>query len=164
GHFRLDAETQLEVVGVVEDGKYIALTEDPRGAYFLPIAQMQNPNTYTWLIVRSNREPQQVAGTLHEVLHGLDEALPFTLMTWDEEQNSALFAARAATLSLGVLGALGAMLAITGIFGMASYSVGKRLKEMGIRIALGASHMQVLKAALGRAFRVLAAGSIAGLA
>jgi ABC-type antimicrobial peptide transport system permease subunit len=84
-------------------------------------------------------------------------------MTWDEEQDSALFAARAATLSLGVLGALGAMLAITGIFGMASYSVGKRLKEMGIRIALGASHMQVLRAALGRAFRLLAFGSVAGL-
>jgi ABC-type antimicrobial peptide transport system permease subunit len=114
--------------------------------------------------VRSNREPQQIAGALHDVLHGLDDALPFTLMTWDEEQNSALFAARAATLSLGVLGALGAMLAITGIFGMASYSVGKRLKEMGIRIALGASHMQVLKAALDRAFRLLAAGSVAGLA
>jgi ABC-type antimicrobial peptide transport system permease subunit len=55
------------------------------------------------------------------------------------------------------------MLAITGIFGMASYSVGKRLKEMGIRIALGASHMQVLRAALGRAFRLLAFGSVAGL-
>ena len=163
GHFRHDAQTRLEVVGVVEDGKYIALTEETQPAFFQPTAQMETPASSTWLIVRSSREPQLIAGAVHDTLHGLDEALPFALMTWDEEQNSALFAARAATLSLGVLGGLGAMLAITGIFGMASYSVGKRLKEMGIRIALGASHMQVLRAALGRAFRLLAFGSIAGL-
>jgi ABC-type antimicrobial peptide transport system permease subunit len=68
-----------------------------------------------------------------------------------------------ATLSLGVLGVLGAMLSITGIFGMAAYSVSKRLKELGIRMALGAQGKEVLQAALGRAFRLLAFGSAAGL-
>ena len=66
-------------------------------------------------------------------------------------------------MSLGVLGLLGAMLAITGIFGMASYTVSKRLREFGIRIALGASQRKVLGAALGRAFRLLAIGSAAGM-
>jgi len=55
------------------------------------------------------------------------------------------------------------MLSITGIFGMASYSVSKRLKELGIRMALGAQHQEVLHAALGRAFKLLAFGSAAGL-
>jgi ABC-type antimicrobial peptide transport system permease subunit len=64
---------------------------------------------------------------------------------------------------LGVLGVLGAMLAITGIFGMASYAVSKRLRELGIRIALGANRREVLGAALGRAFRLLAIGSAAGI-
>jgi ABC-type antimicrobial peptide transport system permease subunit len=68
-----------------------------------------------------------------------------------------------ATVSLGVLGLLGAMLAITGIFGMASYTVSKRLREFGIRIALGADQRKVLGAALGRAFRLLAVGSVAGI-
>jgi ABC-type antimicrobial peptide transport system permease subunit len=68
-----------------------------------------------------------------------------------------------ATVSLGVLGVLGAMLSITGIFGMAAYSVSKRLKELGIRMALGAQRQEVLQAALGRAFRLLAFGSAAGL-
>jgi ABC-type antimicrobial peptide transport system permease subunit len=77
--------------------------------------------------------------------------------------DSALFAARVATVSLGVLGLLGAMLAITGIFGMASYPVSKRLRELGIRVALGASQRNVLNAALGRAFRLLAIGSLAGM-
>ena len=64
---------------------------------------------------------------------------------------------------LGVLGLLGAMLAITGIFGMASYVVTKRLRELGIRVALGASQRKVLGAALGRAFRLLTIGSVAGM-
>jgi ABC-type antimicrobial peptide transport system permease subunit len=77
--------------------------------------------------------------------------------------DSALFAARVATVALGVLGLLGAMLAITGIFGMASYAVTKRLRELGIRVALGANQREVLEAALGRAFRLLAIGSVAGM-
>jgi ABC-type antimicrobial peptide transport system permease subunit len=69
-----------------------------------------------------------------------------------------------ATWALGVMGVMGAMLSITGIFGMAAYSVSKRMRELGIRIALGAQRKQVLEAALGRAFRLLAFGSAAGLA
>jgi ABC-type antimicrobial peptide transport system permease subunit len=69
-----------------------------------------------------------------------------------------------ATVSLGVLGVMGALLSITGIFGMAAYSVSKRLKELGIRVALGAQRTEVLKTALGRAIKLLAFGSAAGLA
>jgi len=58
---------------------------------------------------------------------------------------------------------MGAMLSITGIFGMAAYSVSKRLRELGLRVALGAQRTEVLKAALGRAFKLLAVGSTAGL-
>jgi ABC-type antimicrobial peptide transport system permease subunit len=68
-----------------------------------------------------------------------------------------------ATMALGVLGMMGAMLSITGIFGMAAYSVSKRLRELGIRIALGAKRTEVLQAALGRAVKLLAFGSAAGL-
>jgi ABC-type antimicrobial peptide transport system permease subunit len=96
-------------------------------------------------------------------MHSLDPALPLEIRTWNNELDSALFASRVATVALGVLGALGAMLAITGIFGMASYTVSKRLREFGIRIALGANQRKVLGAALGRAFRLLAIGSAAGM-
>jgi len=61
-----------------------------------------------------------------------------------------------ATISLGVLGVIGALLAVTGIFGMAADSVSKRLRELGIRTALGAQRKEVLQAALGRAFKLLA--------
>jgi ABC-type antimicrobial peptide transport system permease subunit len=58
---------------------------------------------------------------------------------------------------------MGAILSITGIFGMAAYSVSKRLRELGIRVALGAQRSEVLREALGRAIRLLALGSAAGL-
>jgi len=74
-----------------------------------------------------------------------------------------LFPSRMATASLGVLGAMAAMLSITGIFGMAAYSVSRRLRELGIRVALGAQRKEVLQAALGRPLKLLAIGSVAGL-
>lgn len=104
-----------------------------------------------------------MATALESSLRGLDEGLPFTIRTWNKELDGALFASRVTTVSLGILGGLGAMLAVTGIFGMASYSVAKRLREFGIRIALGAQRTEVLQAALGRALRLLGLGSGVGL-
>jgi predicted permease len=162
GHFKIwGGSLRLEVVGVVEDGKYNTLTEDQAPAMFFPFEQQPSGNT--WLVVRSQRDPQQVAEALDRTLHGLDPALPLEIKTWNRELDSALFASRVATVALGVLGLLGAMLAITGIFGMASYVVSKRMRELGIRVALGASQQNVLTAALGRAFRLLAAGSVVGI-
>src|SRR5262249_18950323 len=82
---------------------------------------------------------------------------------WESELSGALFASRMAAMSLGVLGMMGALLSITGIFGMAAYSVSKRMRELGIRVALGAQRKEVLKTALGRAFKLLTFGSTAGL-
>jgi predicted permease len=160
-HFKFWGGNRAEVIGVVEDGKYQTLTEDPKPAMFFSF--LQHPSSQTWLIVRSDRDPQGVASALQRSMHNLDPALPLEIRSWNSELDSALFAARVATVSLGVLGMLGAMLAITGIFGMAAYTVSKRLRELGIRIALGADQRKVLGAALGRTFRLLAIGSIAGM-
>jgi predicted permease len=161
GSFKTHDGQRIEVAGVVEDGKYETLTENAWPAYFKPL--LQSPATATWLVVRSNGDSPQLAAQLHKTLRGLDPGLPLTIMTWQKELDSALFAARMATISLGVLGVLGAMLAVTGIFGMASYSVSNRLRELGIRVALGARRQEVLQAALGRTFRLLASGAVAGL-
>jgi predicted permease len=161
GHFKFWGGTRAEVVGVVEDGKYRTLTEDQQPAMFF--SYLQQKSSGTWLLVRSRRDPEEISRALERTLQGLDAGLPFALRTWNQEMGSALFAARVATVALGVLGLLGAMLAVTGIFGMASYTVSKRLRELGIRMALGARRREVLRAALGRAFVLLSAGSAAGL-
>ncbi|MGB6686274.1 MAG: ABC transporter permease [Terracidiphilus sp.] len=161
-HFKLPDGTRIEVVGIVEDGKYTAnIAEDQQPAMFLPI--LQSPAGDTVMVVRSNRDPQHLAEAIRGSLRKLDPGLPPFIQTWNEEMNGALFASRVATVSLGALGLMGAMLSITGIFGMAAYSVSKRLKELGIRIALGARRTQVLKAALSHAVKLLAIGSAAGL-
>ncbi|HEY1159891.1 MAG TPA: ABC transporter permease [Terracidiphilus sp.] len=161
-HFKMSDGTRIEVVGIAEDGKYTAnLTEDPQPAMFLPILQSLSSQTY--LVVRSGRDPQQLVAAIRNKLRDLDPGLPAFVQTWYEEMNGALFASRMATVSLGVLGVMGVMLSITGIFGMAAYSVSKRLRELGIRIALGAQRKEVLQAALGRPLKLLAWGSAAGL-
>jgi predicted permease len=160
-YFKFWGGTRAQVVGVVEDGKYRTLAEDQQPAMFFPI--LQHGSSGMMLVVRSNRAPEEIAGAMQRQLHGVDAALPLTLSSWDRELATALFPARVATIALGILGFLGAMLAVTGIFGMASYVVSKRLRELGIRVALGAGQTEVLRAALGRAFRLLAIGSVAGL-
>lgn len=161
GHFKLGDGKRIEVVGVAEDGKYINLNEDRQAAMFRPILQV--PSSLTWLVVRSERDPQQLTEALLRSLHELDPGLLLGIRTWRQTMEPSFFPARVAAISLGALGALGALLSVTGVFGMAAYSVSKRLREFGIRIALGAQRREVLQAALGRTFRLLAMGSAAGL-
>jgi hypothetical protein len=159
--FKLRDGTRVQVVGVVEDGKYMNLAEEPTSAVFLPI--LQAPSTTGWLVVRANANPAQLAPAVRSAVHDLDAALPVDIVAWSEQLGFALFGARMATAALGVMGILGALLSVTGIFGMAAYSVSKRLRELGIRIALGAQSRDVLGAALGRALKLLAIGSVTGL-
>jgi ABC-type antimicrobial peptide transport system permease subunit len=153
---------RVEVVGICETGKYENLTENPQPAVFVPM--LQNPSSGFYLTVRSDRDPQEVAAAMRSTLRDLDAALPFFIQTWSQQlQGVALLPSRLATLSLGVMGVMGAMLALSGIFGMAAYTVSKRMKELGIRVALGAQRRAVLQAALGRSFKLLAVGSASGL-
>ena len=152
---------RLQIVGVVEDGKYLSLTENPEPAIFLPFLQATPTSDY--LIVRSRRDHTELAAAMRAKMHALDESLPLDIQPLSTMLETALFPSRMATLSLGVLGLMGAMLSITGIFGMTAYSVSTRLRELGIRVALGARRTQVLHTALGRAMSLLAAGSTAGL-
>jgi len=157
--YKMPDGTRVQVVGVVEDGKYLSLAEEPQPAMFLPF--LQAPSSVTRLVVRSSRDPQQLAAVMKTTLQDLDAGLPFTIGPWT--MDAALFAPHVATASLGVMGVMGAMLAVTGIFGMAAYSVSKRLRELGIRIVLGAQRRGVLEAALARPLKLLALGSVAGL-
>jgi ABC-type antimicrobial peptide transport system permease subunit len=132
---------------------------------FLPI--LQSPSTSTVLMVRlhpgSNNTPESIGAAMRNALRELDAGLQVSIETREKPMESILFGPRMATVSLGVLGVMGAMLSITGIFGMAAYSVSKRLKELGIRVALGAQRREVLGAALGRSIKLLAFGTGAGL-
>lgn len=159
--FKLADGTRVQIIGLVEDGKYVSFTEDQEPAMFTPYLQAE-PRA-TDMIVRSGRDPRQLIAAIRSQLHQLDPGLLVNIDTWNNYLGVAQFPSRVATVSLGVMGIMGAILSITGIFGMAAYSVSRRLRELGIRMALGARRTAVLDAALGRAVKLLAIGSLAGL-
>lgn len=161
-HFRRGNGDLFEIVGVVQDGKYRFLAEDQQPAMFYPMAQ--NPDSEAFLVVRSQALRTEIAPALQRIVSGIDSNLPYRIHSWADSMEFALFPSHAAAVALGVMGLLAAMLAVTGIFGMAAYSVSKRMKELGIRLALGAQPMQLMRAALARPIILLAGGSIAGLA
>jgi len=160
-YYKLPDGTRVQVVGVTQNGKYGKLTEAPQPAMFLPI--LQNPASSAWLVVRSGRNPEQLGAAVRSTLRQIDPGLPVVIEMRLDEIQGALFPPQVASAALGVLGGMGAILAIIGIFGMAAYSISKRLHELGIRVALGAQPRQIVKAALGRALRLLVFGSAAGL-
>jgi ABC-type antimicrobial peptide transport system permease subunit len=151
-----------EVVGVAQDGKYHDLEEPPQPVAYLPLSQ--NEDSGMIFVVRSSRAPNEMAAALQRTLSSITPNVPITVQSWTDSLADQLLPARAATVALGVMGVLAAMLAVTGIFGMAAYGVSKRLKELGIRVALGASRVQLMQAALGRPIVLLLAGSALGLA
>jgi len=151
------------VVGVVEDGKYNNMQEPPQPVVYLPLTQ--NEQRGLVFVVRSPRAHNEMAPALERTLSGLEPNALIKVQSWHDVLGgvNALFPARASTAALGVMGLLAAMLAVTGIFGMAAYNVSRRMKELGIRVALGARARHVLNAALGRPIMLLGVGSVVGL-
>jgi predicted permease len=153
--------TSYEISGIVEDGKYDSLTEFPWPAMFFPAGQ--EPDSNTTLVVRTQLPMGEIVPQLSRALAGVDPGLPFTFQSWTDGLNFVLFPAQTATASLGVMGMLAVLIALTGIFGMAMYSVSRRIREFGIRVALGARAFNVMRSALGRSLALLLAGSVAGM-
>jgi ABC-type antimicrobial peptide transport system permease subunit len=105
-----------------------------------------------------------MAAAVRKLVHDLDPAVAIQdLGAWRKQLTLQLLPDRAATVALSLFGTFGLLLSITGTFGLASYIVSKRLRELGIRVALGAQAKQIVYAALGRMATLVAIGSIAGL-
>jgi ABC-type antimicrobial peptide transport system permease subunit len=154
GHLR-------EVVGVAEDGKYHEIQEPPQPVVYVPLSQSEQG--YTIFVVRSYRAQNEMAAALQRTLSGLEPNVPIRVQSWTDAMAAVLFSARASTVALGIMGLLASMLAVTGIFGRAAYNVSRRMKELGIRVALGARSKHVMRAAVGRPIAVLGIGSLMGL-
>jgi predicted permease len=167
-YFKNSSGQSIQVVGVAEEGKYFLTAEDPDEAVFFPI--LQKPSASVSLIVRTQPDPTggaeaDMAATIRKTIRGLDPAIPIRLSSpWYSALSFSFFPAQVATVALGIFGAFGLLLSITGTFGLASYTVSKRLRELSIRVALGAQGKQILSAALGRMLTLLTVGSLLGMA
>lgn len=163
--FALWETAKYEVVGIVPDGKYISFTEEPLPVMFLPLAQGVGGviSSTATILVRSHLPPDQITAALNRTLGDIEPNAPVTIRLWADVIDRSTLPARAATAALCVMGLLSAMLAVTGVFGMASYAVSKRMREQGIRMALGAQRGQVVRSTLSRPLLLLFSGSVIGL-
>ena len=152
-----------EIVGVVGDVHQRALDQDVKPGIFLSMAEA--PTGPLSLVVRARGDPKQLASAIQTQIRALDRDMPITgVKTMDEYVAGSLASARFNTVLLGGFSALALVLAAVGIFGVISYSVAQRTQEIGIRRALGADTVNVLRLVLAQAMGLTAAGVILGIA
>jgi predicted permease len=156
----------VRIIGIAEQGKYQSLQESPEPVVFYSISQ--GADLFSKLLVRLKPEARddtaQLSNSVTSLIHEQDPQVPInSVESWQAALAPVLFPARAATVALGILGSLTLVLAMTGIFGLASYTVARRKREFGIRLAVGSTRAGLLGAALGRIVLVELIGCVVGL-
>jgi len=152
----------LEVVGIAGDLKYHELGESSHPYFYLPLLQQRGMPMMT-LHVDPAGGAVSVITAVREQIHVLDRELPVFVQSLDEHTNEALSQTRMAASLLGWAGILAATLAAVGIYAVLAYSVSLRLREIGIRMALGAGPIDILWMFLLEGMALVAAGLASGL-
>jgi hypothetical protein len=153
----------LRIVGVVGDGKYRTLWEAPRG--YLYLSARQSTRLEHTLLIRSNGSREALSAALAREIRRLEPALPLSaLVTARQHMGFSLLPQRVGGATGAVLGALGLGLASIGLAGLVAYSVGRRTREIGVRMSLGANPGDVLRLEMRRGARVAAVGLLGGTA
>jgi predicted permease len=161
-HLDPDAEP-IEVVGVVRDSKYVTIGEERRPFLYQPLAQAYAPQPA--ILIRAAGEPGSVAPTLREVVRGMDAGLPvFNIAPMDEATSISLLPARIAGGLLTGLGTLALVLSALGTFGVLSFLVRSRARELAIRLAIGATPRAIAGMVVGQALAWTGVGTLVGLA
>jgi predicted permease len=153
----------LEVVGIARDSKYQSLYEDPKPYFYRPLGQ-EVEDRFT-LVARTSLDPATLSGPVREVIRALDPSLPLDgVSTLEDHIDLSLLPARIAGIVLGFLGLLGLVLASLGVAGVVAYGVTQRVREIGIRIALGARSREVVRLVVRDGLRLVAIGVGVGVA
>lgn len=151
------------VVGVVPTGKYSSLGESPKAYMYFPHAQAWAGSMV--LQVRTKGDPVSLVPILRSEVAALDPNLPVAnVQTLNNYLGLALMPARLAGGSLAVFGLLGLVLASVGIYGVMSYTVAQRTREIGIRMAIGAARGEVVRLVMRQGLTMVAVGGGVGLA
>jgi predicted permease len=153
-------KADIEIVGVVRGAKYSKIDEKIPPEYYLAFAQDENPSSLV-VYARTTSDPKTVFTSLRREVNGLDPALPITgLRTMEDQIDESLSAQRAMAGLSAFFGILATLLAAIGLYGVMAYTVTRRTREIGIRLALGAGRASLLKLVL----REVALLTVAGVA
>jgi putative ABC transport system permease protein len=153
----------MEIVGVVGDVKYSGLNAPPEPAFYL--ADRQQPFSRRFVMVRTAADPRSALNSIRAAVSAFDRDVPVArLYTIDQLMNESVAAPRFRTTLVSVFAILGLLLAAIGIYGVMAYTVSERARELGVRVALGATTGDVMRMVLGEAFALAAAGVALGVA
>ncbi len=156
--FSSDPKTPVEIVGIAQDGKYMRLVEKKQAFIFCPYAQCLSTNPTT-LYLRTTQDPESLVTALRQTVREVDASLPlFDIKTMEQQIDESVFSERMVSLLSAFFGLLATLLASLGLYGVMSYMVTRRTREIGVRMALGASRGAVLKLVLAEVLLVVGAG------
>lgn len=163
-HIGLDRIPDITIIGVVKDVKYINLRENLRRHFYLPTSQEEGLTNLT-LHVKTNSEPNVVAEQLRAQLKALDPHLPlYDIKTLAVEIDESLLQERLVSWLSAAFGLLATLLTALGLYGVLTFSVARRTREIGIRVALGAQRRDVFRLVIVRGVILVGVGVAIGLA
>ncbi len=156
-------ESVHEIVGVVGSAKLFALDTEPKPIYYFPYKQL------TWtvpvMMLRTSVPPHSLEPSVRKEMSALDPMVPvYEIRTMEELLSTQVTAPRFQTVLLGAFAGIALVLTMVGLYGVMAYSVARRTREIGVRMALGADRRTVLSMVLARAMGLLAAGLVLGIA
>jgi putative ABC transport system permease protein len=156
----------MTIVGIVPDTKQDSLRDTTNASMYVPWSQASRRFTgELWLVARTTGDPAAIGATLRRVVHDIDRAMPVSdVRTMDAVISDSVIKSRFTTLLVAAFALLALALGAVGIYGVMSYLVGDRRREMGIRIALGASRASVMRLVLRRAVWLASIGAAIGIA
>jgi predicted permease len=158
-----DGKTPYRIVGVAAGTKTLTIGEDPQPQLYEPLAQIDNDRQEIEFVLRSAIPPGQQLEAIRRTLHGIEPMAGSQVETMYGSIGLAFLPSQVGALLMGSTGILGLLLATIGLYGVMAFSVARRTREIGVRVAIGASRRDIARLVLGDAARVTLAGTAAGL-
>src|SRR4030095_9306948 len=162
--FRGDPKDQITIVGVVQDTHQMNLRDAPPRTVYVPIGQAEHTPSYVQLAIRTAQSPAAITAAVREAVRGVSgDVVIRYVRTIDQQINASLVRERVLASLSASFALLAMVLSVIGLYGVMSYSVTRRSREIGIRMALGAGQSQVLGQVLAQTFIIAAAGTALGV-